>query len=495
MQRVSSAIRRQGRGVPTFGVIAGTLALGLALVPVPVWGARDVCDMLKDKGVLNEIEYNECKAAQEKKEDSWTRSLQDFAKNWISYKEGTGFVINSAQNAPQDYRNPTPKPRFSFSLGNRLQVRYTFTDPGTPGQDESSSFRVRRFKTFMNGNAFYPWLKYKIQVNWVGFNEPDTSSNEPDLEDAMIDVAYFPMLQLAAGQYKVPFDRQELTSSGAQQFVDRSIVNQRYTFSRDQGVMLHGLFGPEKEEWFEYSAGIFNGNGRNKTNNDNPEHLWVGRLYWTPMGPFKYSESDTDNTPKPMLAIGGAYGFNPVRNSTSVTRPITTTIPDPDNPEEMIDIATGRTLTTATRADADIHRATADIHFKWRGISALADYAYETRDDKMTRVTLTETGANGSVISSMQGTGRDPNATQTHGFNLQAGIFLLPKRLEIAGRYARFNPEGSGNRVEEARGAINYFFFSHNLKLQADGGMITRGVRNGPAQEDVEARVQAQLIF
>jgi hypothetical protein len=86
-------------------------------------------------------------------------------------------------------------------------------------------------------------------------------------------------------------------------------------------------------------------------------------------------------------------------------------------------------------------------------LSALADYAYESRDDQMTDVTLTETGANGSVISTMSGTGRDPNAMQTHGFNLQTGLFLLPKRLEIAGRYARFNPEGSNNRMEEARGA------------------------------------------
>jgi hypothetical protein len=223
--------------------------------------------------------------------------------------------------------------------------------------------------------------------------------------------------------------------------------------------------------------------------------MGVGRLYWTPMGPFKYSESDTDNTPKPMLAIGGAYAFNPVRTSTSVTRPITTTIPDPDNPGEEIEIATGRTLTTTTRADAEIHRATADIHFKWRGLSALADYAYESRDDQMTEVTLTETGANGSVIGTMEGTGRDPNATQTHGFNLQAGLFLLPKRLEIAGRYARFNPEGPDNRQEEARGAINYFFFAHNLKLQADAGQIARGVRGGGEQRDFEARVQAQLIF
>jgi hypothetical protein len=451
--------------------------------------------MLRDKGILNEIEYNECKATQEKKEDSITRSLQDFAKNWISYKEGTGFVINSASTAPGDYRNPAPKPRFSFSLGNRIQLRYTFTSPDSPTQDEDSTFRVRRFKTFLNGNAFYPWLKYKVQVNWVGFNEPDTRSNGPELEDGIVDIAYFPALSLQAGQYKVPFDRQELTSSGAQQFVDRSLAQNRFTFARDQGVMVHGFLGAEKEEWFEYSAGIFNGNGRNRSNNDNPEHLGVGRLYWTPMGPFRYSESDTDNTPKPMLAIGGAYGFNPVRATSSSTRPITTTIPDPDDPAQTIEIDTGRTLTTATETDAEIHRATADIHFKWRGVSALADYYFESRDDKTPQLTLTETGADGRAISTMSGTGRPMLTTQTHGYNLQVGVFVLPKRLELAGRFARFNPAGPDNRVEEARGAVNYFFFAHNLKLQADFGQITRGIRGDREQHDFEARMQAQLIF
>src|SRR5512139_1546129 len=103
-----AAMVRQRRSV-SFGRGACALVLALACGPGEVFAARDVCDMLKDKGVLNEIEYNECKAAQEKKEDSVMRSLQDFAKNWISYKEGTGFVINSAATAPGDYRNPAPK--------------------------------------------------------------------------------------------------------------------------------------------------------------------------------------------------------------------------------------------------------------------------------------------------------------------------------------------------------------------------------------------------
>lgn len=448
---------------------------------------RDICQMLRDKGLLNEVEFNECKAAQEGEEDRWTRNLQDFVKNWIQYKEGTGFVINSAATEPQDYLNQAPKPRFSFALGNRIQVRYAYLSPDGAAEDDQSTFRVRRFKTFINGNAFYPWLKYKFQVNWVGFNEPDTRSNGPELEDAIIDVAYFPFAALQGGQYKVPFDRQELTSSGAQQFVDRAITHSRFTFARDQGVTLHGLIGQEKNEWLEYSAGVFNGNGRNRSSNDNFEHLGVGRLYFTPMGPFKYSESDTENTARPMVALGTAYAYNPVTNTGTVTRPVLREGPEP--------VATGETRSITTTADADIHRFTGDVHFKWRGVSALADYFYELRDDKTPQLTEIVIGADGRAGAPIERSGRSALTTDTHGFLVQAGYFILPRHLEVAGRYAVFNPEGTDNRQEEARGAINYFFFAHNLKLQADFGAVTRQVLAARDRSDFEARVQAQLVF
>src|SRR5262245_41756925 len=87
-----------------------TLAVGIYL-PETSWAGRSTCEILRDKGILkDDIEFNECKASEEKKEENFVKTVQDFAKNWIAYKEGTGFVINSAQMAPGDYRNPTPKP-------------------------------------------------------------------------------------------------------------------------------------------------------------------------------------------------------------------------------------------------------------------------------------------------------------------------------------------------------------------------------------------------
>jgi phosphate-selective porin OprO/OprP len=471
------------------------VAVCLVVPAGPVRAARDMCDILKDKGILtDDIELNECRAAQEKKEEQTTKSLQDFVKNWISYKEGSGFIINSAQTAPGDYRNPAPKPRFSFALGNRIQTRYTFTSPDEPkSADEDSSFRIRRFKTFFNGNAFYPWLKYKAQMNWVG--KSDASGNSTELEDAIVDLAYFPALSLQGGQYKVPFDRQELTSSGAQQFVDRAITNGRFSFARDQGVMLHGVLGDEKLEWFEYSLGVFNGNGRNRSNNDNPDHLGVVRLYFMPFGSrsgyFKYSESDVENTPRPALALGAAGAYNPVTNRSSATVPIT--VPDPNNPGGTLD--TGRMLQTNTEQDADIYRVTLDAHFKWRGLSLLGDYFFESRDNKSTQVTMTEIGTNGRPGPTVPGASRTADVDLTHGFLVQAGYFVIPKKVEIAGRYAMFNPEEPSNKQEEARGAINWFIFAHNLKLQTDFGAVTKQAKAANDTSDFEARAQMQIIF
>ena len=60
------------------------------------------------------------------------------------------------------------------------------------------------------------------------------------------------------GQFKVPFGRQQLTSSGSQQFVDRALVSEQYYRGRETGVALWGVLGNNKLDW---RVGMFNGNG------------------------------------------------------------------------------------------------------------------------------------------------------------------------------------------------------------------------------------------
>ena len=79
------------------------------------------------------------------------------------------------------------------------------------------------------------------------------------------------------GQFKAPYGRQQLTSSGAQQFVDRAITDGRYNPGRETGLALWGTLGGNKLEW---RVMVSNGNGRSQAANDNDKFLWSGRVQW-----------------------------------------------------------------------------------------------------------------------------------------------------------------------------------------------------------------------
>jgi hypothetical protein len=59
------------------------VAVGGAMLLANAAHARNLCDILKDKGVLNDVEYNECKAALEKEEAQTEKKAQEVvASKW-----------------------------------------------------------------------------------------------------------------------------------------------------------------------------------------------------------------------------------------------------------------------------------------------------------------------------------------------------------------------------------------------------------------------------
>ena len=81
------------------------------------------------------------------------------------------------------------------------------------------------------------------------------------------------------------------------------------------------------------------------------------------------------------------------------------------------------------------------------------------------------------------------------GFNVQPGIMIVPKKMEIAARFA-LTTEGDRNNIE-ALGAFNYFAHGHRLKLATDFGILkqtgTDPVTMTTDDPDVRVRVMAQL--
>jgi phosphate-selective porin len=311
--------------------------------------------------------------------------------------------------------------RFSLNLGSRVQVRYTQDDP--EDGDSVGSFRIRRAKFAMSGNV-YGNIEYKIQAVWSG--------GSTTLEDAYFVYTGNEMAQFWVGQGKAFFGRQELTSSGKQQFVDRSIASERFAHGRDQGI---ALIGENSGKTFEYNLGFYNGNGRNRSSDDNDEKLLVGRVVFTPFGQYKLEESSLDYPDSPKLAIGASFLTNT----------------EDAGPDEV-----------------DIDRFGVEFAFKVGGFNSVAEYYSESAD----------LGAGDA---------------DTDGFYAQLGYLFPNKQFEIAGRYAVVSPDSVVDADETETGiAASYYISKHNYKIQADFLNIEDEFDN---TDDRQIRVQLQIAF
>ena len=118
-----------------------------------------------------------------------------------------------------------------------------------------------------------------------------------------------------------------MTSSGKQEFVDRAVTDGAFSPSFSPGVMFWGTRGGEKEDLFEYYAGVFDGSsatgvveGANIQNNDDGL-LYAGRLAVNPFGGLAYSECDFRKPPEwcKLLMAFGVNGYYHQDNNRSTT--------------------------------------------------------------------------------------------------------------------------------------------------------------------------------
>jgi hypothetical protein len=86
------------------------------------------------------------------------------------------------------------------------------------------------------------------------------------------------------------------------------------------------------------------------------------------------------------------------------------------------------------------------------------------------------------------------SAFDSNGFHVQAGYFLVRDRLEVAARWAGYDPSDliAGNDRQEVGGVVNYYLNRHNLKFQGD---FRRLDDDGRATKTKELRIQTQVVF
>ena len=177
-------------------------------------------------------------------------------------------------------------------LGGFIQANFEGGDvsafEGRFGQTAiDDRFRLRRARINLTGE-FAEHFDFKIEGDFGqgdGLNSNRTAFSATDI---FVNWHQFPEAQIKVGQWKAPFGLEQLTSDPSLIIPERSLPTGAITPDRQIGVQLWGKpftnVWPERKDLLTYYAGIFNGNGRNTSINDNNSFMYVGRLE---LQPFK----------------------------------------------------------------------------------------------------------------------------------------------------------------------------------------------------------------
>jgi phosphate-selective porin OprO and OprP len=186
-----------------------------------------------------------------------------------------------------------------LKVGGFIQGNGEFGDPGSADGNFSDNeltptrnvihnrIRLRRARINLTGE-FFERFDFKLEgefENGDGLASGRTGFSGTDL---FANWHQFPETQIKVGQWKSPFGLEHITSDTALFTPERSLVTTALTQDRQLGIALWGkpmthLLSKERQDLLDYSFGVFNGNGRNTTINDDDHFMYVGRIGVNPL--------------------------------------------------------------------------------------------------------------------------------------------------------------------------------------------------------------------
>ncbi|MGV3639561.1 MAG: porin [Adhaeribacter sp.] len=331
---------------------------------------------------------------------------------------------------------------FSTQINFRVQSLYS-GEYNLEDNGYEDAIMVRRSRLKLEGFALHPNLEYKLELGLSNRDHsgevPQTGNTSNLILDALVKWNINDNWWVMMGQTKLPGNRERVISSQKMQFVDRSLLNSRYTLDRDAGLQLGHTFSAGKVVFREI-ASLSMGEGRNIVADNAGGYDYTGRVEVLPFGEFAsegdYSGSDLSREESPKLALGLTYDYN-----DGATR-------EGGQLGDFLDH--GRNLKTIF----------ADAMFKYRGFSAMAEYAHKK--------------AGGGPVVATDSTGEVTQAFFTgKGLNLQAG-YLFRNNFEVAGRYTGINPAAAIQQADNKQYTlgVSKYLMGHTVKVQSDVSLL-----------------------
>ncbi len=353
--------------------------------------------------------------------------------------------------------------QYAVKLAFRNQLRFESTRPTEDTSQFESRFLIPRSRLQVEGHVLGKDNRYKMEL---GLHDAGSFSF---VKDVYIDKRIGSSVWLRLGQWKRPFNRQELVSDFSSEFNERANTAVFVGGGRDLGIAIHNDY-EKSPDGLEWAIGVYNGfNGGadrpvlRTTCTQNPTTgaisctvpapsnfpsdfgpTAVVRAGWNTGGIKGYSEGDLEGGPL-RLAVGASY---------------------------KIDLANFTDGTEDSYADNLSHGAQVDAMIKVSGLGVLL----------------------GGYLMKLK------SADAQLGVLAQVGYFVVPKQTQVAVRFAYAPPSTTGTREQlELRAAFNQYFDGHRWKWANDIGLLKLQGED-PAtmatdKPDIQIRSMLQLSF
>src|SRR5712692_9717541 len=263
---------------------AGGSLAAIVLLAVQPLGAQTASESERLENLERAVEQLQKRNAELEQEVGSLRKRAAAAPEGKTYVEKT-----ATEEKPKVYVVPGG-PEIKLVLGGFIQVNFEDGDvsafEGRFGLTAlKDRFRLRRARINLTGD-FAENFDFKVEGDFENSDGISSSRTAFSATDIFINWHQFPEAQIKIGQWKAPFGLEQTTPDTSLFTIERSLPTGAITPERQIGAQIWGKpftnIWPEEKDLLTYYAGIFNGNGRNTTINDNNNFMAVGRLELMP---------------------------------------------------------------------------------------------------------------------------------------------------------------------------------------------------------------------
>ena len=298
-------------------------------------------------------------------------------------------------------------------------------------------FRLRRARINLTGD-FAENFDFKIEGDFENSDGISSGRTAFEATDIFANWHQFPEAQIKVGQWKAPFGLEQLTPDTKLFFIERSLPTGALTPERQIGAQIWGKpftdIWPEQKDLLTYYAGIFNGNGRNTTVNDNNNFMYVGRLELMPLHGTLFGQETS-------LKLGADVLNSRDDKGTNISQTLN------------LLVNTDGSLSPFTLPGADERTAwSVDAWFNFGPFDLIGEYLSEDVDGR------TVNGVKPGFADF------DPS-----GWYVQGSYFLIPKKLQAAVRWEELDPaQVTNDGIRSITGGLNYYIHGDAIKLMVN---------------------------